>query len=334
MPELRQNIATREWVIIARERARRPNAFAESPRHRNTINQPAFDDRCPFCPGNEELDLEICRFPQEGDWHIRVVNNKYPALSQSDALVRSFEGTKRSMTGVGHHEVLVEHPRHNTTLALLHADEVERVLAAYLHRGQAIGNDPRIEQIVYFKNHGDRAGASMAHPHSQLIGLPIVPGDIRHRIEEARRYFDDTGHCVFCAMLADELKHGERLIAFNAHFVAFALYASSSPFHIWIMPRVHRASFLHVEPSELASLAKILRDVLHRLYHGLNDPDYNLVIRSTPVKEPENAYFHWYLTLIPRLSHTAGLELGSGVWINPSVPEDCAAFLRNLDPDR
>jgi UDPglucose--hexose-1-phosphate uridylyltransferase len=328
MAELRQNLATREWVIIASERARRPNAFVEAGGRQLTHERHERDAGCPFCPGNEELDLEIDRDPAAGPWTTRVVGNKYPALHLDGPLTRSFDGVERSITGVGHHEVLVEHRLHNSTLALLTDEEILDVLLMYLRRGRAIAADPRVEQIVFFKNHGERAGASLPHPHSQVIGLPIVPGDIRHRIEEARRFFDDTGQCVFCTMLADELGRGERLVAVNEQFAAFVLYAASSPFHIWILPRQHHASFLRAEPAELRLLAPLLRDVLFRLYAHLNDPDYNLLIRSTPTKEPENGYFHWYIAIVPRLSRSAGFELGSGVWINSSLPEECAAFLR------
>ncbi|NWF81767.1 MAG: DUF4931 domain-containing protein [Chloroflexi bacterium] len=328
MAELRQNLATREWVIIARERARRPNAYVESSDRLRTHERAEHDPTCPFCPGNEELDLERAREPAGPDWQTRIVRNKYPALAEQGLLTRSFNGVERSITGVGYHEVLVEHPFHNTTLALMTDEEIRAVLLMYLRRGKEIAADPRVEQIVFFKNHGERAGASLLHTHSQVIGLPIVPGNIRHRIEEARRFFDDTGQCVFCTMLADELRRRERLVAVNEHFAAFVLYASSSPFHIWILPRQHHASFLHVAEAEVMHLAPLLRDVLFRLYAHLNDPDFNLLIRSTPTKEPENGYFHWYIAIVPRLSRSAGFELGSGVWINPTLPEECAAFLR------
>jgi UDPglucose--hexose-1-phosphate uridylyltransferase len=329
MPELRQNLATREWVIIASERARRPNTYAEASDRILTAHRPHFDPECPFCVGNEEIDLEVTRVPRNGPWQARVVRNKYPALASEAPLIRHFDGVARTITGVGYHEVLVEHPAHNQTLGLMQPADVRLALQLLLQRGKQMAADPRIEQIVYFRNHGERAGASLQHPHSQIIGLPIVPGDIRHRLEEARRFFDDTGQCVYSKMLNDELERGERIVAVNAHFVAFVLYASSSPFHIWIMPRTHRASFLSVAEYELDDLATILADVLHKLYVKLNDPDYNLIIRSTPVKEPENGYFHWYIALVPRLSRAAGFELGSGVWINPTIPEACAAFLRD-----
>lgn len=330
MPELRQNLATKEWVIIASERAKRPNAYIEPKHVPLTEGRSLYDAHCPFCPGNEELDLEIARYPVDGPWRTRIVRNKYPALAADGLLARTFEGVQRRITGIGYHEVLVEHQHHNTTLALMTVDEIREVFETFQRRGHVIRQDPRVEQIIYFKNHGERAGASLPHTHSQIVGLPIVSGDIRRRIEEARRFFDDMGMCVYCTMLAEELKSGERIIAANEYFGAFVLYAASSPFHAWIMPREHRASFGNATHEEIAALAEVVHDVLQRLYFGLNDPDYNLIIRSSPVKELENGYFHWYLTLVPRLSRTAGLELGSGVWINPSLPEACAEFLREV----
>jgi UDPglucose--hexose-1-phosphate uridylyltransferase len=331
MPELRQNIATKEWVIIASERAKRPNAYIEPKPIALTEGRNAYEEGCPFCPGNEELDLEVERYPNNGAWRTRIVRNKYPALATEGVLTRSFDGVQRSITGIGYHEVIVEHPHHNTTLALMDAADISMVFETYQHRGWEICKDQRVEQIVYFKNHGERAGASLQHTHSQIVGLPIVPSDIRRRIEEARRFFDDTGYCVYCTMLAEELERGERLIAANDHFVAFNLYAASSPFHSWILPRQHRSSFRNAQTEELSALAEIVRDLLRRLYFGLNDPAYNLIVRSSPVKETESGYFHWYVTLVPRLSRSAGFELGSGVWINPSLPEACAEFLRMVE---
>jgi UDPglucose--hexose-1-phosphate uridylyltransferase len=328
MPELRQNIATREWVIIADERARRPNAFAESSDRLRTAERPPFTADCPFCIGNEELELEVSRLDWDGEWQTRVVRNKYPALAEDGALTRNYDGVRRSLNGVGYHEVIVEHPQHNMTFGLMNDAEIRAVLETYLARGRGIAADPRVEQIVIFKNHGERAGASLQHPHSQIMAVPIVPGDIRQRIEEARRFFDDSGQCVFCTMLDDELRRGERIVAANEQFAAFVLYAASSPFHMWIVPRRHRASFFHLDSAELDGLASVMRDIFSRLYHRLGDPDYNIVLRSTPAKEPENNYFHWYMAVVPRLSRTAGFELGSGISINPTIPEDCAAYLR------
>ena len=331
MAELRQNMVTKEWVIISNERAKRPDNYIQSHQHPTTETQTFFDPSCPFCPGNEELDLEIECLPPNGAWQTRVVYNKFPALSKDDNLTRTFHGVHRTISGVGHHEIVVESPRHNTTLALMSAIEIKLVLETYYSRGWDIRKDPRIEQIIYFKNHGERAGASLKHPHSQIIGLPVVPGHIRSRIDEARRYFDDTGNCAYCIMMGEELENKERLVTTSEYFAAFVLYAAPSPFHIWVIPRKHSVSFLYSQADELADLGHIVRDVLRRLYIGLRDPAYNLIIRSAPVKEISNDYLHWYVTIVPRLSHTAGFELGSGIFINPAIPEESAEFLRNVE---
>lgn len=331
MSELRQNIVTKEWVIIATERAKRPNLYVEAEENVITDSLPAHDNDCPFCSGNEEHELEIERLPMNfHGWQVRSVYNKYPALEKEEMLSRTFDGVQRWMSGAGHHEVVAEHPCHNTTLALMPLDEVILVMEMFYNRGWSIQNDPRIEQIIYFKNHGLRAGASLAHPHSQIIGLPVVPHNIRQRTEEARRYFDDTGECVLCVMRDDELKREERIVAVSEYFVALALYASPTPFHIWIIPRRHSVSYLYTDREERIDLADIIRTVLRKFFYGLRDPAYNLIIRSAPVKELNSDYLHWYVTLIPRLSRTAGFELGSGMFINPTLPRDCAEFLRNI----
>ena len=329
MPELRQNIATKEWVIIATERAKRPEEFVQPPRPL-TEDRPEWETNCPFCPGHEELDLEVMRIPEDGPWQLRVVRNKYPALQREGERVRTFDGVHRQISGVGYHEVLIESPRHNTCPALESPAEVTLTLETFKIRGREIAQDPRIDQIIYFKNHGEGAGTSLAHPHTQIIGVPIVPHSIRDRTEEALRYFADTGRCVFCHMLADELKAVDRIVAESDHFVAFVLYAAFSPFHLWILPRRHESNFLDVTAHELVDLGQLLRRVLRKIYVGLRDPAYNYVIRSAPLRDPGPEYLHWYVTVIPRVTRTAGFELGSGMFINTALPEVSAEFLRSV----
>ncbi|HWQ14698.1 MAG TPA: galactose-1-phosphate uridylyltransferase [Roseiflexaceae bacterium] len=328
MPEIRQNLATREWVIIATERAKRPEQFALPHREHTAI--PPYDDRCPFCPGNEELDLERLRLPAEGPWQQRVVRNRYPALQEDSDGERQLDGIHRSIPGVGYHEVVVESRLHNTNPALETVDEVEGTLRAFQLRSWAYGEDERVEQVICFKNHGPTAGTSLLHPHAQIIALPVVPYTVRARAAEARRYFDDHGECVICRMRTDEEASGERLVAETQHFSAFVPYAAFSPFHLWIVPRRHAASFGGTTPEELRDLAALLRDILRRIYFALNDPDYNYVIRTAPQCEHTARHLHWYLPIIPRVSHSAGFELGSGMFINTALPEESARFLREF----
>jgi len=331
MLEIRQNIATREWVIISTERAMRPEEFVQE----HTGKQeylPAFVPHCPFCPGNEELELERLRIPVDGDWSLRVVQNRYPALREEGQHVRYVDGVHFAISGVGYHEVIVESRLHNTCPALESVVDIERTLSAFRLRSLVIREDPRIEQIIYFKNHGPAAGTSLSHPHAQLLALPMVPHNIRSRVEESRRYFDDNGVCVICRMREQEERDRTRIVIESAHFSAFIPYAAFSPFHLWIVPRQHRASFLDASPEELHDLAQIMREVLRKIYFGLNDPDYNYIIRSAPEHEHWLGYLHWYVSVIPRVTRTAGFELGSGMFINTTPPEESARFLRSIAP--
>lgn len=329
MPELRQNMATKEWVIIATERAKRPEQFVQ-PSHGHVADLPAYAPDCPFCPGNEELDLERMRMPDTGDWLVRVVQNKYPALQAIGERVRQFDGLHRSISGVGHHEIIVESRLHNTSPALESIEDIERTLTAFQLRGILLRNDPRVEQIVLFKNHGLSAGASLLHPHAQLLTLPVVPYEIRTRIQEARRYFDDNGECVICDMRKEEEHEHHRVVLESEWFTAFIPFAAYSPFHLWIIPRRHRASFLDASADELRDLSCVLREILRKIYFGLNDPDYNYIIRCAPEHERRSEFLHWYVTLIPRVTRTAGFELGSGMFINTALPEESARFLRSV----
>ncbi len=329
MPELRQNIITREWVIIAKERAKRPGQFVRPAT--TAVPLPPYQPDCPFCVGNEHLTVrETYRVSGEDGWKVRVVMNKFPALSPEGDRIRRVDGIYRSMTGVGINEVIIENRRHDLSPALMSAGEVTDVVATYLQRYRELKKDPRIESIIIFKNHGEGAGTSLPHPHSQVAGMPIVPTQIRHRMEEAIRYFDETGECVFCTSLRHELHDRQRIVAESPHFVAFMPYAALSPFHLWIFPRRHVSSFDDIFDHEVADFAGILHTVLAKLYFGLNNPDYNYSIRTGLAREGQREYFHWYVAVIPRIGRTAGFEIGSGMYINPSVPEESAQFLRDV----
>ena len=242
MPEIRHNIITREWVIIATERAKRPEDFAKANPRRPELAP--YEAKCPFCPGNEsQAPPETYRTPTDGAWQVRVVPNKFSALSATGELVRQGRGLKRTISGVGRHEVIVESPAHNKTLAQLSESAVGQVIQTYSARYTALTADPRVAHVTIFKNHGERAGSSLEHAHSQIIGTPIIPPQVRDRMENALRFYDETGDCIFCSLMAEELLDQSRIIAQTEHFVAFIPYAALTPFHLWIYPLRHRANF-------------------------------------------------------------------------------------------
>jgi UDPglucose--hexose-1-phosphate uridylyltransferase len=329
MSELRQNLITRDWVIIATERAKRPDEFTQ---HNKQVTQsPAYQPHCPFCLGNEDAsEVELFCLGDRHQWKVRSVLNKFPALSPVGESNIKVEGIYRSMNGFGIHEVVIEHPYHNVTTGILDVNDVANILRAYRQRYAEIRQDPRIKTITIFKNHGERAGTSLEHPHSQIAATPVVPPQIRNRIAEAIQFIDDTGECLFCRTLKDELADPKRVVVESEHFVAFIPYAALSAFHTWIFPRRHTSSFDDINDAEILDLAYTLKTVLAKLYYGLNNPDYNYTIRSLPTNEKSTDYFHWYIAIVPRLSYTAGFELGCGMYINTVTPEDSAEFLRGV----
>ncbi|HET7213607.1 MAG TPA: galactose-1-phosphate uridylyltransferase [Terriglobia bacterium] len=329
MPELRHNVLTREWVIIATERAKRPHEFARKDNEKRV--KPPYVESCPFCPGNEHMTPPATLvIPDNGSWKVRVTPNKFAALSYDGERQRVVEGIRRTVTGVGVHEVIVESPDHSKATALLEDSQVETLIDAYLDRFNFASQDPRVDQVTIFKNHGLAAGTSLEHPHSQIIGSPVITSQIRDRMINALRHFDEFGECIFCRVLEVELREKSRIVIEAEHFVAFVQFAALTPFSMLIMPRRHMSCISEISDAEAADLARILRRTLAKLYYGLNDPDFNYAIRTAPKEACGVKYFHWYLSIIPRLTRVAGFELGSGMFINTSLPEENASFLRDV----
>ncbi|MFA5779691.1 MAG: galactose-1-phosphate uridylyltransferase [Elusimicrobiota bacterium] len=330
MPEIRQNLVTKDWVIIATERAKRPEDFKKKEKIKETL--PEFESTCPFCPGNEKemSPDETLRIEKNGKWQVRIIPNKFPALSKTGERIRTVDGIKRKLTGVGLHEVVIETPLHNLTTALLPTDDVRNIIKSYKMRYNEMLNDKRVEMIIIFKNHGEAAGTSLNHPHSQIVATPVVPAQVRERFNDAQKYFDENFECVYCKILSEELKDGSRIVLETKHFVSFIPYAALSPFHCWIYPKRHYSSFGDITDDEISDLAVNLQTTLKKYYYGLDNPDFNYVIRSAPTDLKNLDFFHWYISIVPRITKTAGFELGSGMFINSSLPENDAKFLRDI----
>jgi len=333
MPEFRQNMATKEWVIISPERARRPEDFAKD-RPKKARSLPAHKKSCPFCPGNESKTPEaVLEIPGNSKWALRVVPNKFAALKDHLTPERIRVGKFLKAGGFGIGEVVIETPAHNKTIATLEPKEVEAILKAYRTRYLEIAKNEKITLITIFRNHGVRAGTSLEHPHSQIIATPIVPPHVRDQIFQARVSCDTYGGCIYCAMIKEELSQGERIVAETDHFVAFCPYASRSPFETRILPKRHASVYGAITDVEIKDLANLLRKILKKIRAGLNDPDYNYVIRSAPTEDIHASHYHWYIVIIPRITTAAGFEIGSGIYINTSYPESCAQFLGDLEAE-
>lgn len=328
MPEIRFNMMTREWVVIATEKRKKPEDFIKQNGKRRL---PDYYKDCPFCLGNEAMSPdELYRVKGEQGWQVRSILNKFSVLSKDGARSRGNDGLKIKVNGVGIHELVVESPLHNTTTALMTVDHLKDVIYTYKERFSQIYSDPRIEHVIIFKNSGAKAGTAIDHPISQIVGLPIMPPQVRYRVDGSLRYFDETGDCLMCKTVKDELHDGSRMVMESEHFAAFVPYAAMSPFHIWIFPKRHSGCFMDIRHEEVADLAVNLRVVMSKLYHGLENPDLNYIVKSMKPSYSQAGFVHWYITVIPRVSRTTGFELGSGIRINPLPPESAAEFLRNV----
>jgi len=328
MPEYRQNLATKEWVVLATERAKRPSDFRKKEKESKEPTS-SYNKKCPFCKGNEAQTTEsLYAYPSESDWQVRAVANKYAALDPSLSPKRMEKGAFLAVEGFGRAEVVIEHPQHNANPATMSQEEIINILKAYRSRQFELSKDDKINLVTIFRNHGYRAGTSLIHPHSQIIATPIVPPHVRDPMRQAVLYFDTKGECVYCKMVNEELKQKERIIFESNNFVAFCPYAARSPFECRIYPKRHMASYIWVDDDEIADLAEVLRLLLSALYFGLDDPDYNYIIRSSPVGDENTRHLHWYMVIVPKISIPAGFEIGSGIYINSMAPETCASFLR------
>ncbi len=344
MPELRKDILTGRWVIISTERSKRPDDFRPA-----EISEPKKESLafCPFCPGNESKtppEVYAVRLdhsePDRPGWTIRVVPNKFPALQPGPPPPKKTRGSYQWMEGVGVHEVIIETPDHNQELFSLPLDHLARIIRVLRERTINIEEVYHHQYVQIFKNKGKEAGASLAHPHSQLIATPIVPKRIKEEIYGAERlYRNQFRECVFCRMIREEQLSGERMIYRNEKFAVLAPYASRFPFEMAIFPLRHSAFFRAITDEETDFLAEAMKQALSRLRLQLSDPAYNLVFHHAPnpqVSEKAwpgiDSYYHWHIEVMPILTKVAGFELGTGFYINPVPPEVAAEYLRKNEP--
>lgn len=327
---MRFNPITLRWVIYAAARQQRPHDHRQ--RDDGSGPQPRHDTSCPFCPGNEHLTPPtILQWPA-GDrpWRVRAFVNKFPILTPDDdtGIPPVSKAIYSSAVGYGRHEVVVETPDHHEDLARMPLQYVEVFIEVCHQRYVTMKSDPLIQCVFLFRNHGARAGASLSHPHSQLIGTHIVTPQVRFRESAARRYHRERGKCAWCEALGFERGSGQRLVYENPSFLAFVPYAAEVPCEIWVAPCEHRADFSTATGKERADLADALHTILRRLRERANDPDYNLMFHTASRSAVSAPYMHWYVQIRPRIGVKAGFEMASGMAVNTSLPEEDAARLR------
>lgn len=336
MSEFRKDPVSKRWVIFSPERAYRPSDYSK----KDVADEADEGKYCPFCSGNEKKSgNEILVYPKEPNrepnspgWWVRVLENKFPALTPREKLEKNGIGIYDKMIGLGRHEIIVETEAHIKCISELSNTEVEKILLAYRDRYVEIAQDKDIKHILIFKNYGKDAGASLEHSHSQLIATPVVPKRVETEINGAKDYYKFRDRCVFCDILSQEILDRERIIEENEEFLAFNFFASKLPYETWIMPKIHNAFWGTISKKQIKELAKILKNAIKRIKMTLGDVDYNMVLHTSPINisTKTDEIFHWHIEIMPKLTKIAGFEWGTGFYINPVLPEEAARSLREV----
>ena len=329
MSELRRDPIGGRWVIVDTDHPNTPEDFEYEPQSWN-------GGVCPFCYGNESMtppEIEAIRdsgtAPNSPGWQVRVVSNKFPALQIEGELERRGLGIYDLSNGVGAHEVLIESPYHQKDICDLLNPEIENFLSMYCRRANDLQKDKRFKYIMIFKNFGASAGASLEHPHTQIVALPMVPKSVMEEIRGAQNYFEYRERCIFCDIIRQEVQDRERIILENKDYIAFCPFVSRFPFEIWIMPKKHSSSFCHIPEEEIPSLAAILKDTITNFKNLFHNVSYNFIVHSSPINGDGGLEgYHWHIEFMPKLTRVAGFEWGSGFYIVSTPPELAAKYLR------
>lgn len=319
--QLRRNPLTGRWVTIASGRASRPQDFVT-----RVLQVEAVDARpCPFCPGNEEATPPALEtYGDDGAWRVRVVPNLYPAFGGDQPMVLADESELHaSAPASGAHEVLVLSPKHDQSLLDLDDEGIRQVMRALCERVAAHAHRPEIAYTQAIVNYGREAGASLEHPHAQLLGIPFVPGEID---DEYRGFAQYPGPCLLCAVIDKELADDERVVLADDRAVVIAPWWSGVPYEMLVLPRAHASDLPSAATADIDAVGLGVRDALRGLHDVVGDVAYNMVLHTAP--HQALGTYHWHVHLLPRTSTQAGFEQGTGVFINTVAPEVAATHLR------
>ena len=326
--QLRFDPISKDWVIIASNRSGRPKSFKKN--GRESLFKKIFPQKyCPFC-NLKEQEKPVLIYPKgnPGKWSLAVIPNKYPALFPYGDLTEKKRGPYRYLKGVGFHEVVVTRS-HRKDFSQLPIDKIIEVFSAYQERYLELKEEKVVNYIFIFHNHGNKAGATISHPHSQIVGIPVIDSDVRNYLLGSEKYWREKKKCIHCSIINWEKKEKERIVWENDKFIAFCPFAYRMPFTVRIYPKSHLSYFEEIKDKK--SLAEIFSQVLTKMRRGLKKPDYNFFLRTSPSDGGDYSYYHWHFEIIPRISHQiGGLDLGAGIEIPTIKPKEAALHLRKL----
>jgi len=337
MSELRKDPISGHWVVIS------PDQEAAVVL-RTDVRFITPQETCPFCPGNEIGPVhEILAYPNHlpenngAPWALRVIPNRLPILQIERSLEREGLGMYDRISGFGAHEIIIESPHHDLLLHDFPNSQLELVLSAWKERLNDLKNDLRMRYLSIFRNQGRRSGARISHPYSQLIATPAIPAGVRQELAGARQYFEYKDRCGYCDLIDQECEDKVRLVYQNRGFIAMCPFASRNAFEVWILPRVHSHDYGTISPDQILDLADALLAVNRVLAIALSEPDINVILKSAPIPKPRRDRwltleedYHWHLEVIPRITRPTGYEWATGMFVNPTPPEEAADYLRDV----
>ena len=327
MAELRREPVTRMWVVVTNDYPKGPSDYLP---FKPPYRLQEAEGPCPFCPGNERMTpretFSLSR--DKGQWLVRVIPNKSPFFHIEGDYDRRPEGMYDIMEAIGAHEIVVEAPDHDQSLATMEPGQIEKILLAYRERLIDLEKDQRFQQCLILKNH---PGISNRHPHSHIMAMPVIPKRIGEEVLGTLDYYQRKERCIFCDIIKEEISAKKRVILETVHFLIFLPFASRYPFEAWIIPKVHSPDFHRIKEEEIADLSVAIQSLFHSFFKLLSDPPYSLTFHTSPIRNrfhrPE---YHWHIETRLRIGLREGFEWGTGFFVNPTPPEDAANFLRGV----
>lgn len=320
--ELRRDPVTGNWIAIAKGRGTRPQVKRFGPQVDDAVETCPFED--PQASGNAD---PVLVYQDAGDWSLQVIPNKYPAFFGEGCPTISKVGPYSVQDGLGYHEVIItrDHSKH---LALLSTGKVIEVMRAYKERYLSLKKEECVKYISIFHNHGRGAGASLTHPHSQLVAIPILPSGIRRSLSGSSAFYRKHNKCVHCAMLDWEREDKKRIVFENKDFIAICPFISRDAYEVRVFPNAHSAYFEETDDTGISSLSEIFQEVLKSFYKNLENPPYNFYLHTAPIDGKTKSKYHWHFEILPKTEIGAGFEMGTGIEISTVEPEKSTEILR------
>lgn len=333
MHELRKDPLFSRWVAVL-EQSQGPEAYGLPPESR--------DSECVLCSGREHETLpELASIrepgtePNKPGWWTRAIPSYNPFLASAGELGRRGVGMYDRMNSIGVNEIIVESPAHEQRPEDMGPEQFRRVLELYRMRIVDIEKDARVRYVLISKNSGRWAGSQYSHPHSIVIATPVIPYYIKTELDGAKQYFAYKERCIFCDMIGEEQRAGQRVIAETGHFIAYCPFAPKFPFEFWVLPKMHRCAFDEISPEEMNDLGVLLSSLIKKMRRVLREPAYSYVLHTAPNRIPRRDHwhtlgddFHWHLEIAPRLMRVSGLEWSSEFYVLTTSPEDAAKYMR------